>query len=161
MLLLLRQYGDLSLIPSETWPLNPQSCSKETFSINKMDQNTNDVEMTGESVGTGTVSDLADDDKVIKYCLDNKIDKSAIDELLNWGYTGIQVSGYGVRNNRSTALERTAALATRGLKCILLVPNLRPRLKNCPKLSAPWQPYHSRMVMSDLSMIAHDQLVKQ
>ena len=92
-----------------------------------MDQNTNDVEMTGESVGTGTVSDLGDADKVIKYCLDNKIDKSAIDELLSWGYTGIQVSGYGVSNNRTTAIERTAALATGGLKCILLVPNLRPR----------------------------------
>ena len=33
-----------------------------------------------------------------------------------------------VNNNRTTALERTAALATGGLKCILLVPNLCPRL---------------------------------
>ena len=32
-----------------------------------------------------------------------------------------------VNNNRTTALERTAAQATGGLKRILLVPNLRPR----------------------------------
>ena len=55
-----------------------------------MDQNTNDVEMTGETVGTGTVSDLGDADKVIKYCLENKIDKCVIDELLNRGYTSME-----------------------------------------------------------------------
>ena len=31
-----------------------------------------------------------------------------------------------VKNNRTTTLERAAAYATVGLKCILLVPNLRP-----------------------------------
>ena len=36
-----------------------------------------------------------------------------------------------VNNNRTTTLERTAALATGGLKCILLVPNLRPRFCCC------------------------------
>ena len=36
-----------------------------------------------------------------------------------------------VNNNRTTALERTAAQATGGLKCILLVPNLRPRFCCC------------------------------
>ena len=36
-----------------------------------------------------------------------------------------------VNNNRTAALERTAALATGGLKCILLVPNLRPRFCCC------------------------------
>ena len=30
-------------------------------------------------------------------------------------------------NNRTTALERTAAKVIRGLKCRLLVPSLRPR----------------------------------
>ena len=36
-----------------------------------------------------------------------------------------------VNNNRTTALERTAASSTGGLKCILLVPNLRPRFCCC------------------------------
>ena len=36
-----------------------------------------------------------------------------------------------VNNNRTTALERTAAQATRGLKCILQVPNLGPRFCCC------------------------------
>ena len=36
-----------------------------------------------------------------------------------------------VNSNRTSALERTAALATGGLKCILLVPNLRPRFCCC------------------------------
>ena len=34
-----------------------------------------------------------------------------------------------VNNNRTTALERTAAQATRGLKCIPPAPNPRPRLR--------------------------------
>ena len=36
-----------------------------------------------------------------------------------------------VNDNRTTALEPTAALATRGLKCILLVSILRPRFCCC------------------------------
>ena len=36
-----------------------------------------------------------------------------------------------INNNRSTPLERTSAKATRGLKCILLVPNLRSRFCCC------------------------------
>ena len=36
-----------------------------------------------------------------------------------------------INNNRTTALERAAAKATRGLKFILLVPNLRPRFCCC------------------------------
>ena len=36
-----------------------------------------------------------------------------------------------VNNNRTTALERTATLDTGRLKCILLVPNLRPRFCCC------------------------------
>ena len=34
-------------------------------------------------------------------------------------------------NKKSTALERTAALATGGRKCILPVPNIRPRFCCC------------------------------
>ena len=55
-----------------------------------MHQDTNHVEMTRETVGTGTVSDLGGADKVIKYCLDNKIGKSAIDVILNRGYTSME-----------------------------------------------------------------------
>ena len=55
-----------------------------------MDQNTNEVEVTGETAGTGTVSDMGDADQVIKFCLDNKIDKSVIDEILNQGYTSME-----------------------------------------------------------------------
>ena len=36
-----------------------------------------------------------------------------------------------INNNRTTALERTSAQATGGLKCILLVPNLCPRFCCC------------------------------
>ena len=36
-----------------------------------------------------------------------------------------------VNNNRTTTLERTAAQATRGLKCILLAPNLHTRFCHC------------------------------
>ena len=40
----------------------------------------------------------------------------------NGSYTKQQAN-----NNRTTALERTAAKATKGLKCILPAPNLHPR----------------------------------
>ena len=36
-----------------------------------------------------------------------------------------------INNSRTTALERTAAKATGGLKRILLVPNIRPRICCC------------------------------
>ena len=48
-----------------------------------------------------------------------------------------------VNNNRTTALERTAAQATGGLKCILLVPNLRPRFCCClstKNVQLAWRP---------------------
>ena len=48
-----------------------------------------------------------------------------------------------VNNNRTTALKPTAAQATRGLKCILLVPNLRPRFCCCwstRNVQLAWRP---------------------
>ena len=36
-----------------------------------------------------------------------------------------------INNNRTIALERTAASSTGGLKCLLLVPNLCPRFCCC------------------------------
>ena len=48
-----------------------------------------------------------------------------------------------VNNNRTIALERTAAYATGGLKCILLVPNLCPRFCCCwstRNVQLAWRP---------------------
>ena len=47
-------------------------------------------------------------------------------EQLQTPTKGVQ-NNQKINNNRTTALEQTAALATGGLKCILLVPNIRPR----------------------------------
>ena len=44
-----------------------------------------------------------------------------------------------INNNRTTAFERTAAKATGGLKCILLVPNLRPGFQNFKKKCKDYQ----------------------
>ena len=40
--------------------------------------------------GQASVSDLSDEDLVIIYCLQNKIAKGAIDELLKRGYTSLE-----------------------------------------------------------------------
>ena len=51
-------------------------------------------ETKGEPVGNGfgnaMVSDLADKDLVINFCLQNKIAKPAIDELLKRGFTSLE-----------------------------------------------------------------------
>ena len=44
----------------------------------------------GENSATGTVSDMTDSDLLIKYCLDNKINKTAIDELLKRGFDSLE-----------------------------------------------------------------------
>ena len=45
------------------------------------------IEQTDETV---VVSELSDTDVVIKYCLENKISKDAINELLKRGYTSLK-----------------------------------------------------------------------
>ena len=45
------------------------------------------IEQTDKTV---VVSELSDTDVVIKYCLENKISKDAIDELLKRGYTSLE-----------------------------------------------------------------------
>ena len=47
-------------------------------------------------------------------------------EILTESHNGIN-NQQRINNNRTIALERTAAKATAWLKCIFLVPNLRPR----------------------------------
>ena len=44
-------------------------------------------ENPAEIEGQAIVSDLADEDVVINFCLQNKIAKSAIDELLKRGFS--------------------------------------------------------------------------
>lgn len=44
---------------------------------------------TAES-GQARVGDLSDEDMVIKYCLENKISKTAVDELLKRGFTSLE-----------------------------------------------------------------------
>ena len=45
------------------------------------------IDQTEETV---VLSDLSDSDVVIKYCLENKISKDAIDELLKRGFTSLE-----------------------------------------------------------------------
>ena len=40
--------------------------------------------------GQASVSDLTDENSIINYCLQNKIVKGAIDELLKRGYTSLE-----------------------------------------------------------------------
>ena len=47
------------------------------------------IEEQNENV-FGTVTDLSDSDLVINYCLQNKVDKVAVDELLKRGYTSLE-----------------------------------------------------------------------
>ena len=49
-----------------------------------MDENQTELE------GQGVVTDLADEDVVINFCLQNKITKSAIDELLKRGFNSLE-----------------------------------------------------------------------
>ena len=44
----------------------------------------------GNDIGNAIVSDLADEDLVINFCLQNKISKPAIDELLKRGFTSLE-----------------------------------------------------------------------
>ena len=44
--------------------------------------------MSVEETGLASVSKLSDEDRVINYCLQNKVSKIAIDELLKLGFTG-------------------------------------------------------------------------
>ena len=46
-------------------------------------------ELTLQAVPTATVTDMSESDKVIKYCLQNHIDKEVIDEVLARGYTSM------------------------------------------------------------------------
>lgn len=47
-------------------------------------------ENNAEVSGIATITDLSDADRVAKYCLENKIDKQAIDELLARGFTSLE-----------------------------------------------------------------------
>lgn len=44
----------------------------------------------GVDAGQASLSDLSDKDVVINYCLQNKVEKGAIDELLKRGYTSLE-----------------------------------------------------------------------
>lgn len=44
---------------------------------------------TGENTDVGTVSDLSDMDILIQYCLQNKVNKTAVDELLKRGFDSL------------------------------------------------------------------------
>ena len=44
---------------------------------------------TQDDGNMGTVSDLSDQDLLIQYCLQNKVNKTAIDELLKQGYDSL------------------------------------------------------------------------
>lgn len=50
----------------------------------------NQPDEAGGSVSQGHVSDLSDEDILIKYCLDNKVKKAVIDELLTRGYDSLE-----------------------------------------------------------------------
>ena len=43
-----------------------------------------------EPTGTGSVSDMSPADQMIKFCLDNNIQRGVIDELLDRGFDSIQ-----------------------------------------------------------------------
>ena len=43
-----------------------------------------------EEMQSCSVSNMGEADKVIKFCLDNKIDKAVIDEIINRGYTSLE-----------------------------------------------------------------------
>ena len=43
-----------------------------------------------EVTGLASVSKLSDEDRVINYCLQNKVSKIAIDELLKLGFTSLE-----------------------------------------------------------------------
>ena len=45
---------------------------------------------TADNMATVTVSDLSDEDVLIQYCLQNKINKTAIDELLKRGFDSLE-----------------------------------------------------------------------
>ena len=49
-----------------------------------MDENQTEID------GQGVVTDLADEDVVINFCLQNKITKSPIDELLKRGFNSLE-----------------------------------------------------------------------
>ena len=51
-----------------------------------------ETEIMGEEnldVSTAALMDMSESDKVIKYCLENHIDKTVIDEILTRGYTSL------------------------------------------------------------------------
>ena len=48
------------------------------------DEHTENVPEIKGIAGQATVTDLSDEDLVINFCLQNKITKAAIDELLKW-----------------------------------------------------------------------------
>ena len=94
---------------------NPQYCDEEPH---------NNHETPGRQTKQSNQLSLPQQDdfktrRDIKYCATKH---RTITDSPNGSNTKQQVN-----NNRTIALERTAALATVGLKCILLVPNLRPR----------------------------------
>ena len=45
---------------------------------------------TADNTATVTVSDLSDEDVLIQYCLQNKINKTATDELLKRGFESLE-----------------------------------------------------------------------
>ena len=51
---------------------------------------TPDANEATDSLGQVQVSDLIDEDILIKYCLDNKVKKSAIDDLLVREYDSLE-----------------------------------------------------------------------
>ena len=62
---------------------------REYFSKIKMAEETEGAP-NGNDIGNAIVSDLADEDLVINFCLQNKISKPAIDELLKRGFTSLE-----------------------------------------------------------------------
>ena len=46
--------------------------------------------MSVEERGLASVSELSDEDRVINYCLQNKVSQRAIDELLKLGFTSLE-----------------------------------------------------------------------
>ena len=47
--------------------------------------------MAENGCNTAAVSDMSDQDILIKYCLDNRINKTALDELMKRGFDSLNV----------------------------------------------------------------------